>query len=167
MASQQELRGILRSELLARLAPLGWAVVELVGSDELLGLTRTLESRLDATVRVRKTAVAWGGFVIVSGVEVGVGYGPLRELSPLIDACGLDICSSSLLADGSLDLDVGDDEWRRVGREAEDVTDGHEQTPRPFAFQADTPGEVREIAKQLAEVVTGHGCRNAEWPTSM
>lgn len=169
MPSREDLTKALRGELLARLSPRGWSLVEPSHSDAVVELTRPLDSGLDATVSALGPSGSWGELVSVHGIDVGVGYCPLRELTPLTGAYGLDVVRSPLFADGTLALDLSgefhDEHYDHEDDLEDDLEDEEYEGPGAhpnFAFRARTLDEAGTVGQQLARVVIEHGCRVAD-----
>ena len=149
--SASELREALRSGLAARLAPDGW---QLVGDEGrwAAGLVRPVADDFVATIEVWEAGSVPGRPpVLITYMHAGVGYEPLRQLSPLLDRFDLAV-HSTLVWPQFDDEDDEDDE------DQEDEEDEEEFQPRKLW----TLAEADQLASELAVVAQGRAVPYAE-----
>ncbi len=106
----QELRRLLRRELVVRLGPAGWRQLDerAAGPFALAAFVRPVDGEFAATAEVGVAgSVADSPPVEIRGVMLGVSYEPLRRLWPLLDMFGVAVIAEEPEDDDELGLEVG------------------------------------------------------------
>ncbi len=153
---------MLTTELLARLSPRGWSMIDAAHRDHevFVALTRTLDSGFEATVAIHGWYMIFGNKLAIRGMEVGVGSELVRELAPLTCRYDLAMTSSPLAPDGTLDIDRDptgvDDVWN------DQDDDESNRAGDSYNLLVGNRTDAVEVARQLADLVIRHGCRIAE-----
>jgi hypothetical protein len=106
----EELRRLLRRELVVRLGPAGWRQLDerAAGPFALAAFVRPVDGEFAATAEVGVAgSVADSPPVEIRGVMLGVSYEPLRRLWPLLDMFGVAVIAEEPEDDDELGLEVG------------------------------------------------------------
>jgi hypothetical protein len=149
--SADELRGLLREALTARLAASGWVAVERPGPADfaLPAFARRLDDDFAATATVdMASSIPDRPPVVLTGVTVGVAYRPLNRLWPLLGE--------------SVRLDVLAEDARYVG-----VDDQADDEDDEWSLEVHRPGEVAAAVDALAGLVLDHAGAFAERHASL